>query len=150
MFLSAVDFSREDYSLWGNLAESYYWSGQKEKAIEYYKRAIKYCEPRLQVNPKDTYIIADLAGYKAMVGSRDEATSLISKAVRFGIHDPGVMFTIAVIYEHLGIRDKAIDWIAKAVNNGYSLSEIELYPGLSELRKDKKYTELTSSLSSEL
>jgi tetratricopeptide (TPR) repeat protein len=149
MFLSATRFSDEDYSLWGNLAESYYWSGRKEKAVEYYKLAIKYCKLRLEVNPRDTYIIADLAGYNAMVGNNEEAVSLLNRAIRYGNLESSVMFTIGAIYEYLGDREKAIDWIEKAVTGGYSLSEIELYPGLAELRKDEKYINIVSSITSD-
>jgi serine/threonine-protein kinase len=142
MFLAATSFSNEDYSLWGNLAESYYWSGQKEKAAEYYKLAVRYCEKRLDVNPKDTYIIADLAGYNAMLGNTEQANNLLNRAIRYGNLQPSVMFTIGVNYEYLGNREKALAWIDKAINNGYSLSEIELYPGLAELRKDENYIKL--------
>jgi serine/threonine-protein kinase len=150
MFLSATEFSEEDYSLWGNLAESYYWSGRQDKAAEYYKLAVLHCEQRLDVNPKDTYIIADLAGYHAMLGNNEKALNLLNRSIRYGNLQPGVMFTIGAVYEQIGNRDKAVEWIARAVYGGYSLSEIELYPGLADLRKDEKYISLVNSVSTAL
>jgi hypothetical protein len=60
------------------------------------------------------------------------------------------MFTIGAIFEMLGDREKALEWIEKAVNNGYSLSEIELLPDLIELRKDKRYIDFVKSISGEM
>jgi len=150
MFLAATDFSGEDYSLWGNLANSYFWSGEKEKAIKYYKMAIKFCEPLLEVNPKNTYVIADLAGYNVAVGNKNEAIKLLNKAIRYGNLEPSVMFTIGAIFEMLDDREKALEWIEKAVNSGYSLSEIELLPDLMELRKDERYIDFVKSKSGEM
>ncbi len=56
-----------------------------------------------------------------------------------------VMYRAATIYEHLGDRVKALYWIAKAIENGYSRSEIEHQPELKKLIADKRYKELASS-----
>jgi serine/threonine-protein kinase len=150
MFLAATEFSGEDYPLWGNLANSYFWSGEKEKAIKYYKMAIKFCEPLLEVNPKNTYVIADLAGYNVAVGNKNEAIKLLNKAIRYGNLEPSAMFTIGAIFETLGDREKALEWIKNAVNSGYSLSEIELSPDLIELRKDERYINFVASKSGKM
>jgi serine/threonine-protein kinase len=53
-----------------------------------------------------------------------------------------VMFRAAYTYENLGMRDDALLWIGKAIENGYSRSEIENQPELKQLVTDERYQQL--------
>jgi len=53
-----------------------------------------------------------------------------------------VMYRAASIYENLGMRDDALLWIGKAIENGYSRSEIENQPELKQLMADERYQQL--------
>jgi serine/threonine-protein kinase len=52
------------------------------------------------------------------------------------------MYRAASTYENLGMRDDALLWIGKAIENGYSLSEIENQPELKQLLADERYQQL--------
>ena len=52
------------------------------------------------------------------------------------------MYRAATIYEHFRNREKALYWIGKAIENGYSKSEIEHQPELKQLVSDKRFKQL--------
>jgi len=48
----------EDYPLWENLGDAYYWSdGKRAEAQEAYGKAIRLGEERLRVNPRDAEVL---------------------------------------------------------------------------------------------
>ncbi len=52
------------------------------------------------------------------------------------------MYRAASVYERLGDRKRALHWIDKALENGYSLSEIEHQPDLRQLVQDEHFQNL--------
>jgi len=127
----ALTLNDNDYLTWGNLAAAYFWiSGKKEKAIDTYKRAIEIAEERLKVNTKDPDVISNLASYYSDIGNREKSLELLKEALDLAPDNVEVMYRAASIYENLGMRDEALLWIGKAIENGYSLTEIESQPEL--------------------
>ena len=57
------------------------------------------------------------------------------------------MFHAAHTYERLGRRESALEWVGRAVRNGYSLSLIEETPGLRGLTADPCYREIVRGTS---
>jgi hypothetical protein len=49
------------------------------------------------------------------------------------------------IYENLGKRDLALDWLRTALARGYVISEIERDPSLAALRQDPRYAKLIAA-----
>jgi hypothetical protein len=49
------------------------------------------------------------------------------------------MFDASVVYEQLGDRNLALQWLARAIKGGYSRDLIEKSPTLAQLRLDPKY-----------
>ena len=47
---------------------------------------------------------------------------------------------LGTTYEELGDREKALDWLARAIQAGYPLERIERSPWLKDLRSDERYT----------
>jgi hypothetical protein len=52
------------------------------------------------------------------------------------------MFQASSIYEHLGDRKLALQWIAKAIKGGFSRDLIETEPTLAQLRRDPRFQAL--------
>lgn len=140
----ALTLNDNDYLTWGNLAAAYFWiSGKKEKAIDTYKRAIEIAEERLKVNTKDPDVISNLASYYSDIGNREKSLELLKEALDIAPDNVEVMYRAASIYENLGMRDEALLWIGKAIENGYSLTEIESQPELKDLLADERYKKLS-------
>jgi hypothetical protein len=49
------------------------------------------------------------------------------------------MFRAAVVYEQVGDRERALQWIARAIQGGYSRDLIERSPSLAQLRTDPRF-----------
>lgn len=140
MYEKALELNDQDHIVWGNLASAYYWTpGEREKAHETYQRAAELAEEIRKVNPRDPEVLTDLAGYYSMTGDSGKAMSLLRQVVDMRPEDLKVMFHIGSSYEKLGKRELALEWIGKALENGYSLAEIERSPSLKELRADARF-----------
>ena len=53
MFENAVEMSPNDEAFVGNLADSYRWSGQRDKANATYDKAIALAFKQMEMNPRD-------------------------------------------------------------------------------------------------
>jgi len=147
MYKMALELNDSDYRVWGNLASAYYWSeNNKEKADDIYQQAIKIAEDIVAVNPNNADAIVSLAGFHAMLDHDKKALELIDKAIRYAPNDGKIMFRAGSTFEQLGNRAKAIEWLIKAIENGYSRDEIESQPELLKLISDEQYKKQMNSL----
>ncbi len=136
------DLPDDRYYLLGNLAGARYWGGEKERAKVSYQQAIDLAKKNLVNNPGDASVMADLAGYHAMIGEHDRGLELLEIAVRSDIRDAYVMGAVAESFEDLGERDRAVHWIETALGSGLDIEWIERRPSLNSLREDGRYKDL--------
>jgi serine/threonine protein kinase/tetratricopeptide (TPR) repeat protein len=147
MLEHAVEISGENYKIWGNLASCYYWSeNQREMARKTYNMAIDYGEEQLSVNANDPEVLADLAGYYATLGNREKATNLLDRVVALIPIDYSIIFQIGEVYEQLGERDLALEYIELALKNGFSLAYIENNPELQGLKNDIRFKKMLQQI----
>ena len=64
---------------------------------------------------------------------------MLRQALALSSDNPKVNYVAGEIYEILGERAKAIDFISKSVGPGYSLAEIDRDPDLKKLRADPAF-----------
>jgi serine/threonine protein kinase/tetratricopeptide (TPR) repeat protein len=148
-FNQALRLNDRDGRVWRNLAASYYWSGDKDNAVEAYQRASALLRKQLEVNPKDQVSQIALADCYAMTGEKDKA----EKALHGALSGPEVgaeqSYRVASIYEQLGNRALALVWLDKSLKQGYSVTEMENDPTLSQLRNDAQYKKMLTAVSSD-
>lgn len=143
MYEEALALNDGDSQVWGNLGAAYYWApGEREKAVAAFQRAIRGSEQDLSVNPKDAETMAKLAGYYAMVGEGRKAEAMANRALSDSPENALVLYLAGTTYEQLGNREKALYWVGRALERGYSLSEIEQQPELKQLLADKRFADL--------
>ena len=143
MYEAALKLNNKDQLIWGNLASAYYWAaGERQKSQKFYRKAIELAEEQRNVNPRDSELLSQLAGYYAMIGDRTKALACLDQSLQISPDDAQIMFHTGTTYEQLGEREQAIDWIVKAIENGYSKSEIEHQPELRKLLADARLKEL--------
>ncbi len=140
--LSGEALPKDRYYLVGNLAGAQYWGGEKDRARQSYRRAIELGEEFLATDPRSASVMADLAGYHAMIGERDRGFELLEMATQSDIRDAYVMGAVAESFEDLGDRERAIQWIGDAFENGLAASWAESRPSLNNLRDDTRYKDL--------
>jgi hypothetical protein len=54
----------------------------------------------------------------------------------------GVALYVAVTLEDLGRREKALEYLERALDGGVAHHKIEDYPGFNNLRSDTRYREM--------
>ena len=137
-FERATALTPNDYRLWRNLGAALHWApGERHKAAAAYEKAIVLAEEARKVNPRNATLLGELADAYSMVGRRDDARSAAAAVERLGAPEAAVLYTVATAYEQIGDRGRALEWLAKALQAGYSREAVEQSPGLAELRKTR-------------
>jgi tetratricopeptide (TPR) repeat protein len=137
----ALKVDDSDYQTWGNLADAYYFGGDKSKASDPYKRAISMAEDKLKVNPRDTDALSDLARYWAMLGDRTKALDYLNRSL-IGKNDKELLFAAAMVYNQLRETGPALEWLSKAFAAGYSKSVVSKDVDFDNLRGNPRFEAL--------
>ena len=139
----AVKLSPENYLLWGNLADAYYWApGMRLQAPEAYRKAISAGEKGLKVNPRQHYLLGNLSYYHAMVNEREPALRYLQQGLRVAADDPDLRFKAALVYNQLGETQHALEWLVKALTAGLSPAIVRDTPNLQNLVGTSQMQEL--------
>jgi eukaryotic-like serine/threonine-protein kinase len=141
----ATKLGPEQYVAWGNLGEAYYGSGAKEKAVAPFRKAVELTQAQLKVNPHDPDVLSSLANYSAMLGDRKNAQLYIEQALQYGHNDKSILMDAASVYNHLGEGGLAIEWLAKAVQAGYTPDKIRSWHEFDNLASTPGYQQLMKS-----
>jgi tetratricopeptide (TPR) repeat protein/predicted Ser/Thr protein kinase len=144
----AVQMNDKDYSLWGNLGEAYYLDGARPKAHDAFEKGIAIAKEGLAVNNRDPDLLDALAKYSAMVDDRPHALAYLTQAVEQSKSDKDVLFSAAVIYDRLGDKGLALEWLGKALRAGFSPEMARRQPDLDNLHGDPRFLDLMESTSS--
>jgi serine/threonine-protein kinase len=145
MYENALELDDSDYRVWGNLASSYLWvPEEQEKADAAYRRAAEKAEEQRRVTPHDPHLLCNLAAYYGSLRDRAKALPLLSEASALAPDDVEVMFQVGHTYERLGDRERALEWIGRALEHGYSRAQVDVTPGLRSFCADERYQELLS------
>jgi len=143
----AVQLNDKDYTNWGNLGEACYWDDERPKAHAAFERGIEIATGELAVNSRDPVLLRDLANYYAMVDDRTNALKYAALAAAQGKSDKDSLFSVALVYNHLGEKGLALEWLGKALRAGYSPEMIRQQPDLSSLQGDARFEDLMKSSS---
>jgi serine/threonine protein kinase/tetratricopeptide (TPR) repeat protein len=142
-FQHGLNLDDSDWLLWGNLGDSLFWSGvQRSKAIAAYENAIARAEKKLEVNPKDTIVLAFLADYNAMSGHPKKAVQEIEQALALAPADGEVRLRAAIAYNQFGNTDRCLASLEKAVAVGYSAQVIRDTPDFDHLHNNPRFRAL--------
>jgi serine/threonine-protein kinase len=143
MYEMALKEDESHYSAWGNLAAAYnVVPGGDERAVECYSRAVELAEEQLKFTPRDADLLSSLACYCAELGDSTMAWDYLGRSMALHPEDDAVMFEIGLTHEILDDRDGALDWIGRAVENGFSRYQVESTPDLREFCTDERYSRL--------
>jgi serine/threonine-protein kinase len=139
----AVKLNERDYVMWGNLAEAYYWApARRAQAPDAFHKAIALAQEKLRVNPREVYLLVDLAFYHAMLGERQPALDYLNRAHQLAPADPDVRFKAALVHNQLGEIELALSWLEKALEAGVAPNIVRDSPVFDSLRDDPRFPEL--------
>ncbi len=135
----ALAVSDENYLVWGNLAFSYAFGAEPEKAREPFDRAIELAERARESDPENSELLADLAGFYAMVDEPEESRTLLEMVIASEPRDPQVFTTVGETFEDLNDREAALEWIGRALDGGIPPAFFESRLMLRDLIADPRY-----------
>jgi len=142
-YSEATKLNDQVYVIWGNLGDSYYYSGNRTGAAAAYEKAVSLAKNRLEVNPRDASVLSDISGYYAMLGRRQEAFSHLDKALQLSEKkDADVLFQAGMVYNQFGETSKALEWLERALDAGFSATTISDAPTLDNLRGNDQFKDL--------
>ncbi|MCI0606229.1 protein kinase [bacterium] len=135
----------QNFSIWGNLADAYYWSpspSQREKALPAYQLAIELAKEELKVNPNSASALIMLALFQARVGNQNESLDSLHEAMRLKPDNAHFLFIGGLVYNRLGQTTAALDWLQRAMELGYPGAELN-HIDLDNLRDQPRFRALT-------
>jgi tetratricopeptide (TPR) repeat protein len=142
VYEQALEISETDYKVWGNLAFAYAFGAEPEKAGAPFEKAIELAEEKRDSDPENSELLADLAGFYAMVDQPETSRDLLERVVALEPTDPQVYARIGETYEDLNDRDAALEWIGRALDGGIPPRIFESRPMLRDLVADPRYRRL--------
>lgn len=142
-FEEAVKLDENDYQMWGNLGDAYYWSPRmRSEALNAYGKAIALGEEKLRVNPRDSEVLSYLAMYHAMRLERQPAIANLDSALRLNPKSPDLLLTAGIVYQQLGDTRRALDAVEKALAGGVSPATLSDTPNFDTLRNNPRFLKL--------
>jgi tetratricopeptide (TPR) repeat protein len=141
----ATTLDAQNYEIWGNLGDAYYWApGMRERAAGAYRQALDLGEEQRKINPRDAHMLSYLAEYHAMRGEKHKARLRIKEAETLAPRDPEVLYYAAIVYVQAGDQKTAVDKLEKAVAAGYPAGVVGDTPNFAVLEKDPRFRALIS------
>ncbi len=148
-FEKATAMMTDDGDFRLNLADAYRWSGQAAKAAASYDQAISLAYKSIQINPKDTDALGNLALCYAKKGDSRRALEFIARARTIDPKDNSLMYEQATIYTLAGKTGEAMTSLEEALRAGYSVQEARSDPELRKLHDIPQFARLGNQISEE-
>jgi serine/threonine-protein kinase len=141
-FEKAVEMNPNEQIAWGNLADAYRWSGQKDKANTTYDKAIALAYKELQVNPRSASTLGYLASYYAKKGESAKALDFSRRARAIDPQDVYLVYQEALVQALAGRSNDALKSLREAFRRGYPAEEAVKEPELKNLRTNPEFAKL--------
>jgi tetratricopeptide (TPR) repeat protein len=146
----ALKIDPKDWLNWGNLGDALFQvSARRAEARDAYRRAIELAEARLEVNKRDTSVLAFTADYYAMLDQEPQAKERLARALQSAPTDAEVLFRAAILYNHFGDTEKTLDFLGKSVAAGYPQTVLRDTPDFDRLKDDRRFRALYQNLRNE-
>lgn len=129
--------SPDNAEFWMYLGDAQWWTpGRRAQARASYRSSIAAARRQLAIGPSPE-TLATLAGAHAKLGSRDSALAYLDDFIALrdpSQFDPGTAFHIGEVYEIMGNRSSAIEWVRAGLDGGYGGVILAHSPWLRLLR----------------
>jgi serine/threonine-protein kinase len=145
----SVELGPNEELAYGNLADAYRYSGQKDQADQNYDKAIALAFKDLQVNPQSTDDMGDLALYYAKKGDSKRALEFIQRARAIDQKDNELLYTQAIVQNLAGNSSEALQSLKEALAKGYPAQDAAIDPALSNLASRSDFQSLIKQFASQ-
>ena len=124
------------------MGDAYRGLGKRDNSFAAYDQAIALAFKAFQVNPRDPSVLGSLALYHARKGDTNQALQFIGRARAIDSKSVSLAHKEAVIYALAGKQAEALQSLKQAVENGYSVKEVDADPDFKELRSSPEFQKL--------
>jgi serine/threonine-protein kinase len=139
MSQKALQLNDKDYLVWANLMSAYQALNQKDNFEAAREHVIGLLEQTVKIKPQDALTQVSLAALYAQKGLREKAIIRVQAALARSPDNPDVLELVAETYESLGDRRRALEYIERALQDGYPLEELKDSPDLQGLLSDPNF-----------
>lgn len=132
------------HDMWGNLGDA--WRQiphRRNEAQEAFRNAARLIEPDVARDPKNAKLRSQRALYLAKAGQKDEA---LREVAQVDTDEGRTLFRLAIASELAGDRERALDLLQRALQQGFSPDEVAREPDLLALRSDTRFQRLLSEV----
>jgi len=126
----ALQIDDGNYLVWDNLRAAEEWLHDKDKTQAALKRELPLAEVWVKAHPTDATAQSVLAVLYGAEGQKDQAMTRIRSALALSPNDAGILESVAVAYEDMDDRKKALEYIREALGKGYSPEMLRNDPAL--------------------
>jgi len=134
MYTKAIESSKEDHRLWGNLADAQRMSGLDAAAAENYLKAIELAMSEYAINDSDAMNLSRLSVYHAALGNHAKAMEFLQLAQVNGQGNPYVLYDVVVVWVILDSETEALESYKALVDTGFPMSILDAEPMFDSLR----------------
>ena len=136
MIERALQLNDKDYRLWNNLAVTYEWLGQQDKARQAFQQERSRLERIVPLRPYDADVQANLGVMYSQLHLRDKALAHLEAALAISPDEAEILGKAGEGYENLGERKQGLEYFQKALRKGWVLEDLESNPDLRSLLSD--------------
>ncbi|HKT89527.1 MAG TPA: protein kinase [Candidatus Sulfotelmatobacter sp.] len=135
----ALQLNDKDFIVWTNLELAYEGMNDGARAKSALEKEQTLLEQAAQSDPRDYNVQYRLGIVYAKKRLGEKALAHAQSALALAPGDPYVLEGVGEIYERLGDRKKALEYIEKALGKGYSLDVLKGDPSLKSLLSDPNF-----------
>ena len=146
----AFQFGYANYVSWMNLGDAYFYlHGRRDQAAGAYAQAVRLGREEItgrvqHNNAFDVIIPANLSTIFPKIGQPDSARAYLARALRADSTNNRVQYCAALTSWQLGERAQAIEWLGKAVRNGYPAAWLRDSAVFDEWRAESTFRALVA------
>ena len=139
----ALQLNDKDYIVWSNLRVAYEGLKDETNVARAINRELQLLEQAAKSSPRDALVQSLLASLYVRKNQRDKGLACAQAALALSPDDAKVLANVSETYERLGDRGRALEYIEKSLQKGFSLDDVKDDPVLRNLLSDPNFRPLT-------
>jgi len=135
----AISLGPDDWWSWRWLAHAHHWRGESSQARESWQRVVELLEARLAFNPTNQDALCGMAEALVALGDTEAGLRHLDFLASLEFNRAYNLFWTGRIYEMLGSRRAALQYVTQALERGFNANTVANDPWLTQLRADPAY-----------